>query len=140
MTRHEGYDRLRRMVELSAPADEVWARIGGFAAIAEWHPMIASAEIVEIADDTYRHLTTEDGAMIIERLIETSPRHYAYEIVDGPLPVSDYRAHFSCVEEAEGCHVFWSAHFEATDPLADEMVTAIYESGLAAIRERFAGG
>lgn len=137
MTRHEGYDRLRRMIKLSAPADDVWAAIGGFGDIADWHPLIAKAEVVEIDGETHRHLTTTDGDLILERLIETSPRHYAYEIVDGPLPVADYRAHFSCVPEGVGCHVFWSAHFEAADPAADDIVAAIYEEGLAAIRDRF---
>lgn len=137
MTRHEGYDHLSRMQELSASADDVWAVIGDFGSIADWHPLIASADVVEIDGDTHRHLTTVDGEMILERLLETSPRHYAYEIVEAALPVSDYRAHFSCVPEGDGCHVFWSAHFEATDPSADDIIAAIYEAGLRAIRERF---
>lgn len=140
MTRHKGYDRLHRMVELSAPSDEVWSVIGEFGSIADWHPLIASAEVVDIDGVTHRHLTTSDGELILERLIEFSPRHYSYEIVDAPLPVADYRAHFSCVDEGDGCHVFWSAYFEATDPAADDIVAAIYEEGLAAIRDRFRKG
>jgi len=137
MTRHEGYDRLRRMVELPAAAETVWAEIGDFGAIADWHPLIAKAEVVEIDGDIHRHLTTTDGDLILERLTGTGELTYSYEIIDGPLPVAGYRAVFSCVPEGEGCHIFWSAHFEALDPSADEIVAAIYEAGLRAIRDRF---
>lgn len=140
MTRHEDYDRLSRMVQLSSSADEVWAEIGDFGRISEWHPMIKKSEQVEIEGEPYRHLETVDGELILERLVETGPHHYAYEIVDSRLPVDGYRALFSCVPEGTGCHVYWSAHFEATDPSADEIVAAIYEEGLRAIRERFDQG
>ena len=140
MTRHEGYDRLRRMVELSASAEEVWAVIGDFGGIAEWHPLIAECEVVDIEGETHRHLKTVDEDLILERLIESGPLHYSYEIVDSPLPVDGYRAYFSCVPEEKGCHVFWSAHFEATDPSADEIVAAVYEAGLRSIRDRFNNG
>ncbi len=137
MTRHEGYDRLRRMVELPVPAEEVWAVIGDFAGLADWHPLIETVEVVDIEGDTHRHVTTVNGELLLERLIETGPLHYAYEIIDSPFPFSGYRAHFSCVPEGEGCHVFWSAHFEAHDPAADEIVAAVYEAGLRAVRDRF---
>lgn len=137
MTHHEGYDRLRRMVQLPVTAEEAWAVVGRFESIADWHPLIASAERVEIDGDVHRHLKTVDGDLILEKLTDTSPLHYAYEIVESPLPVADYRAHFSCVPEDAGCHVFWSAHFEAAATEADDIVAAIYEAGLAALRDRF---
>lgn len=139
MTRHEGYDRVRRWVVLDLPAEAVWKEVGAFEAIGEWHPAITAVDMVEIEGDTHRHLTTADGSMILERLTGTGAHHYAYEIVDGPLPVTDYRAVFSVAEEGEGCHVFWSAHFEAEDPAADDIVAGIFETGLEALRMRFAG-
>lgn len=125
------------MVQLPVSAEKAWREIGDFGSISEWHPLIATAEVVEIEGDVHRHLTTTDGDLILERLQGTGPLHYDYEIVEGPLPVADYRAHFSCVSEDGGCHVFWSAHFEALDPSADDIVAAIYEAGLKAIREKF---
>lgn len=135
--RHEGYDRLRRMVELAAPADQVWAAIGGFGSLADWHPLIDSVELVEIDGEPHRHLTTVNGELLLERLVEEGPRHLVYEILDSPFPFTDYRSVLSCVPEAQGCHVFWSAHFEALDPKADEIVGAVYEAGLRALRDRF---
>jgi hypothetical protein len=84
-------------------------------------------------------VTLSDGGLLLERLIETGPHHYTYEIVDGPLPLTDHRATLSCVAEEGGCHVFWSAVFEPTDPSTDEIVSGFYEMGLRALRERYDG-
>jgi hypothetical protein len=137
---HSQHDRLQRLVMLNAPREKVWAEIGGFGAIADWHPVIAEAEIVELAGETHRHLTTTDGDLIIEKLLETGPYFYRYTIVDSGLPVEDYRATLSCVAEKDGCHVYWSSDFEPTDPSADDIIAGIYETGLAALRDRFDKG
>ena len=134
------HDRLQRMVFLNAAPDAVWAQIGGFDRLADWHPLIASVELSALEGDTYRHVTTTDGEVSFERLIEAGPRHVTYEVVDGPLPVTDYRATLSCVPEADGCHVYWSAHFRPADEaghLSDDIVAKFYEIGLSALVDRF---
>jgi hypothetical protein len=132
-------DRIQRWVSLPEPPDKVWAEIGGFGDIAEWHPGIESAEVFDIEDEIHRHLTLGDGGLILERLVETGPHHYTYEIVESPLPLTDHRATLSCVAEEGGCHVFWSAMFEPTDPSADDIISGFYEQGLRALRERYGG-
>lgn len=132
-------DRIQLWVSLPRPPEEVWAEIGGFGAIADWHPEVVSAELAKIEGETHRHLRLADGTLILERLIESGPLHYSYEIVDGPLPLSDHRATLSCVAEEGGCHVFWSAVFEAGDPMADDIVEGFFRAGLEALRERFGG-
>jgi hypothetical protein len=138
---HDGdHDQVRRMVSLPAAPEAVWSEIGGFAGIADWHPLIGRAELTEIDGETYRHLTTTDGELFLERLIETGPRHVTYEMMDGPLPATDHRATLSVVAEPGGCHVYWSAYFVPTGPdahMADEIVGAFYEIGLRALRDRF---
>ena len=134
---HAQRDRIQRWVSLPHPPEKIWAEIGGFGAMAGWHPGIASTEVVEIEGETHRHLTLSNGEALLERLLETGPHHYTYEIADGPLPLSDHRATLSCVAEEGGCHVFWSAVFEPTDPSADEIVSGFYEEGLRALRERY---
>jgi len=131
-------DRIQRWVMLPQPPAKVWAEIGGFGDIAKWHPDVTSAEVFEIEGETHRHVRIGDG-LSLERLIETGPNFYSYETVDGPLPLTNHRATLSCVAEKDGCHVFWSAMFEPTDPSADEIVTAFYEDGLRALRDRFGG-
>lgn len=138
--REGDHDQVRRMVMLPADRDTVWAAIGDFGRIDEWHPLIERAELTEIEGETYRHLTTADGERILERLIECGPYHLTYEMVDGPLPVADHRATLSVVAEPGGCHVYWSAFFVPTGSdahLADEIVGAFYEIGLRSIRDRF---
>ena len=137
---HDEHDRLQRMLHLSAPADAVWREIGGFGAIADWHPWIDRVEVVEIDGVTHRHLYMADGELYLERLIEEGPRYHTYAVVESGLPVDDHRATLSCVPEKDGCHMFWSAFFVPTDPAADEMVIGFYEAGLEALGERFAGG
>ncbi|MFV0474031.1 MAG: SRPBCC family protein [Pikeienuella sp.] len=137
----DDHDRVQRMVRLAAPAEEVWAEIGGFLSIAGWHPLIVKAEPAEIEGETYRHLTMEDGEIFFERLTGTGPHRLVYEVVEGPLPATDYRATLSCVAEGEGgCHVHWSACFspvEGAERIADEIVGKFYEIGLEALSERF---
>ena len=136
---HAIRDRIQRWVSLPVAPEKVWAEIGGFGAIAEWHPDVTSAEMVEIEDQVHRHLRTSDGGLTLERLIETGPHHYTYEIVESHLPLADHRATLSCVAEEGGCHVFWSSMFEPADESADDIVTAFYEDGLRALRERYGG-
>ena len=136
---HALRDRIQRWVSLPHPPEKIWAEIGGFGAMADWHPGISSTEVVDIEGETHRHLTLSNGGLLLERLIETGARYYTYEIIDGPLPLADHRATLSCVAEEGGCHVFWSAVFEPTDPSADEIVSGFYEEGLRALRERYGG-
>jgi hypothetical protein len=134
---HPIHDRIQRWVLLAHSPEKVWAEIGGFGDIAAWHPGIEQAEVFDIEGETHRHLTMTGGGLILERLVETGPHHYTYEIVESQLPLYDHRATLSCVAEEGGCHVFWSAVFEPTDPSADDIVTGFYEEGLRALRERY---
>ncbi len=138
--RNQDHDRLRRMISLSQNSEDVWAAIGGFDKMADWHPLIASVEIVDADDATHRHLTTTDGEVFYEKLLEIGPQHITYEILDGPLPVTDYRATLSCVAEPGGCHVFWSAYFipnDQAEQISDDIVAKFYEIGLRALQDRF---
>ncbi len=136
---HAQRDRIQRWVSLPHPPEKIWAEIGGFGGMADWHPGITKAEVVDIEGETHRHLTLSNGELLLERLIETGPHYYTYEIADSPLPLADHRATLSCVAEEGGCHVFWSAVFEPTDPSANGIVSGFYEEGLRALRERYGG-
>jgi len=131
------HDRIQLWIELPAKADTVWAEIGDFGAIAEWHPDVVSAEIVEIEGDTYRHLRLAEGVLALERLVKTGERFYTSEIVESPLPMENHRATLSCVPEKEGCRVFWSAVFDPLDPIVDEIIEGFFETGLEALRQRY---
>ncbi|MBK0398886.1 SRPBCC family protein [Limibaculum sp. M0105] len=138
MSFSDSHDRVSRMLRLAATANDVWAEIGDFGALADWHPVVTKCEVDEIDGDTYRVLTTADGARLLEMLVEAGPRHYTYRITESPLPVDDYRSTLSVVPEPDGgCHVYWGATFEPTDPSADDVVGGIYDAGFEALRDRF---
>lgn len=136
------HDRVTRMIRLPAPPEIVWREIGDFDGMAKWHPAFAASEPSEIDGERYRRLATTEGEQYFERLIEEGPSRYTCETVEGPLPVSDFRATLACVAEpGGGCHVFWSARFEpleGQERRADEIVGALFEIGLSALPGRFA--
>lgn len=134
---HETRDRIQRWVSLPHPPDKIWAAHGGFGDLADWHPGVESTELVEIEGIVHRHLTLSNGGLLLERLLDTGPHHYSYEMVEGPLPLTDHRATLSCVAEEGGCHMFWSAVFEPIDPSADKIVAGFFEQGLRALRELY---
>jgi hypothetical protein len=131
--------RVQRWVDLPVSPDTVWAEIGGFGALAEWHPAISACEIVEIGGETHRHLTLADGEMILEKLTGTGPRLYRYEMVETPLPVANYHGTFTVAAEPAGARVFWSSVFDAEDPGVVALIGEVYELGLEALRDRYGG-
>ncbi len=118
-----------------ADADAVWAAIGDFHALGDWHPAV----VKQMAEGDLRHLEVPGGAVIVERLIGQDTRSYAYEIVSGPLPVSAYRSVISAAPAGKGSVVVWSSTFEPTAGNAADVIAGIYEAGLAALAERFGG-
>lgn len=136
---HESHDRISRWVLLARPAAEVWAEIGGFGAIAAWHPAVDDSPVVDIEGVAHRHLSLSDGGLATERLIETGVTFHRYEVVDTPFPMAEGVGTLSCKPEEDGCRVYWSLDFEPTDPVSDDVAAGFIEAGLRALRERFGG-
>jgi hypothetical protein len=132
-------DRIARMVRLSENADAVWARIGDFGALADWHPLVATAETAQVDGRTFRHVTLTDGSLLYERLLESGPRHVTWSLEDSPLPVADHRATLSVAPEPDGgCHVHWSAIFapaDGADAQVDAFFAGFFERGLEALQD-----
>jgi hypothetical protein len=128
---------VHRSVTVAGYPQLVWWDIGGFCEIADWHP------IVEDCDDDwedgakYRTLTAADGATIRERLTDSGPMTYSYEIVESPLPVANYQATFSVGGTDDGNTVIdWVAHFDAagaSEAEAAAVIGGIFDAGLDAI-------
>ena len=78
----------------------MWALVGSFCAIKDWHPAVADCETSKEGDVTSRTLTLKDGSKIKERLTDAEETSYSYAIVESPLPVKNYKATLS-VEEDE---------------------------------------
>lgn len=132
--------------KLAVPAKTVWAVIGNFNALPDWHPAVEKSELKSKDGDTLRKLSLVGGGTIEEKLekIDDKERRYTYSIVSGPLPVSNYTATLK-VREAEtgtGCTVEWSSEFEAKGTPEGDAIAAIrgiYEAGFENLKKMFGG-
>lgn len=134
--------KVHETVLLNGSVDEVWAAIGGFNDLPEWHPGVASSTLEE--GGRVRRLQLANGASLLERLHSFSERErsYSYSIEQGPLPVSRYRSLLHVREPASGggCRVEWSGEFAAdgvSEAEAIGLITGIYRAGLDRLGERF---
>ena len=132
--------------QLPVPARTVWDTIGGFNALAKWHPAIAKSEETKKGSATIRTLTLHGGGAIVEQLDskDDKSRTYSYSILEGPLPVAKYHATLKVSENAggQGCTVEWSSEFEAAGAPASEaekVIRGIYEAGFNTRRKMFGG-
>ncbi len=130
--------QVTRHVALGVDAETVWAAIGGFQAIADWHPAVADCVRDDIGAAEHRRLAlegTEDE--LLEKFLGADTHSYGYAIVDGPLPVSHYRAVISVAPAGAGSIVTWCSTFTPKGEGAEGVIAGIYEAGFAALVERF---
>jgi hypothetical protein len=123
----------------------LWAKIGGWCAISEWHPAIAKCEESKDGDTEFRTLTLKDGGVIKEKLLEKGATSYKYEIIESPLPVKNYTAMFSVTpddDDLDEINVLWSATYDANgkeDKEARKIIDGIFKDGIASIKSKHAG-
>ncbi|HEU5160242.1 MAG TPA: SRPBCC family protein [Streptosporangiaceae bacterium] len=136
---------------VNAPAATVWSYIRDFANLHEWLPSIETCELEgdAAADEVgaVRRLGTQPGQPPIrERLVffDDEDRSYAYEFIESPLPVRDYRSRIrvATVTDTGQAFIEWRGEFSADENDVDAMVKFftenVYGAGLASLRDRFA--
>jgi uncharacterized protein YndB with AHSA1/START domain len=128
---------VKQEIHIDAAPAEVWRVAGDPGRIADWSPAIASSSV----EGDRRSCTLADGGAQIEETIldhSDEERHYRYEVLDGPLPVSSYVSSFEVTEHGLQTQVTWAAEFEPADPAQEEELVRtfeeIYGDGLAASR------
>lgn len=135
---------LERQTDVAAPASAVWAAIGPFCAIKEWHPAIGVC-VTDGKNPPTRTLITKDGnASFVEteKARNDAKFLYSYNFVTSPLPAPKYLATIRVVPKgANASTIVWHGDYTA-EPGKDKDVAAaltnIYETGLAAVKARFA--
>jgi uncharacterized protein YndB with AHSA1/START domain len=132
---------VRQTVAVAAPPEEVWQVIGDFCAIADWHPVVGQCAASERNGATMRTLTTLDGGVLVEKRVQYSDEgmSYTYEIIESPLPVADYVSTLAVMAGADGSLITWSGEFAAKgapDDQAVEVISGIYQTGLAALKDQ----
>ena len=129
----------KEAVVAMTPAD-LWKKVGDFNGMNTWHPAIAQSEIVKGNNNevgAHRKLTLGDGAVIVEELAarDDAGMSLTYIILEGPLPVTDYRSTLTVVAEGEGqSKLTWSSTFKpaagAEPAKAQEVIGGVYQAGL----------
>lgn len=133
----------------------LWEKVGGWCAIAEWHPAVDKCEESKEGDDTFRTLTLKDGGKIEESVTkyDAAGKSISYKIdnVDVKvLPVNNYAATITVKDAGGKSEVEWKGAFyrgfmnndpppELTDEAAVKAVTAVYTSGLQALKAKAEG-
>jgi hypothetical protein len=132
----------RCAVSVAVPPDRAWSLVRDFQAIRDWHPAVGSCELMRDGGDTVRVLTTKDGAVLREKLLEQddAKRRYTYTMVESPLPVADYRSTIEvrpAGQDGTRSSIVWQGRFTATIPDEEKAMTVvagIYEAGLEELR------
>ena len=132
--------QVRKTMEIPLGLSEVWAQVGDFCAIGDWHPVVAECALVEEDGVTHRMLTLGDGGLIKEAHTGAEANSYSYGIIEGPLPVKDYQATFMAAGDDSNTTLTWTATFLADGVSDDEALeligNVVFDAGLAAIRDK----
>ncbi len=132
-------------VPIPVDADSLWREIGGFGAVAEWHPMLAEVDCEGEAPGARRTARAKDGSRQVERLQKTDPRkhYYRYAIEQSSLPVRNYVAELRVDDNGNGSStVTWQADFDVPDKHRAEtvrMVESFLKAGVESLKKRHAG-
>lgn len=134
--------RVVQTVELIAPAERVWAVVGGFYTIHEWHPDI---QLTEVPDDQARTpgvrrlLTFPGQPKTTEELVsfDTNNYVYSYKWVAGDWGerVKQYAATIRVIgsDMDRRSIMQWSSSFI----YVEDAVSAFYWNGFRALQKRF---
>lgn len=136
-------------IVIDAPAARIWSVLRDFIGLTAWSEAVTGARITngKASDQVgaIRHLDIADGSAFVETLLTLSDdsMSLSYDIVEGPIPVTDYVATMRVYEvTADGSSfVTWSAQFDTADDQRDAMRDVvggqIFGGGLAALKAHF---
>ncbi|MFJ2582634.1 SRPBCC family protein [Kitasatospora aureofaciens] len=134
---------------VEAPAEKVWEVIGDFYSLGDWHPGLPEAghgnDLGGTAVGAVRIFDLGD-TVLHETLLayDEETRSYTYSLPDGTFELDGYRAtlRVTPVTELDASFVEWSASYDVEAEhrkASSEQVHGVFTSGLAALREHFAG-
>jgi ligand-binding SRPBCC domain-containing protein len=111
--------KVMRSVIIDAPIDRVWQAVRRFDGVVDWNPGVTAAALEQgtaTEVGAIRKLDIVDGSVFRETLLAHSDldRSYSYDIIDSPLPCSNYIAVHRFIEITEGDKTLgiWSGEFD----------------------------
>ena len=148
--------KVEKSITIKADPAKVWALVKDFGNMQKWHPAVVTDKVTQKKDEngdmaTYRALALKGGGVINEKLrsVDEAGMKLKYEIVDSPLPLTDYNSTITVAKgEAAGeTTVTWVGRFYRLyklnppipagqdDATAVASVTGIYDAGLANLKK-----
>lgn len=112
----------------------VRTKIGDFCGVANFVPVIAKCELS--GDKKLRTITLKGGGTVVEAEEGNDATGYGYTIVSSPLPVDNYHAKITIVDDPAGSKVIWTGKYDAkgvSDAEAKKVIDDIYEGGLKSL-------
>ena len=134
---------------IGAPASRVWDRVRDFNALPRWHPRIRDSRIEDALPSDkvgcVRNFHLQNGDLIREKLLGLSDYDMfcTYEILESPMPLSDYVATLRLTPVTEGDRTFieWTAEFSCRPEDEDGLVSGIggdvFQAGFSALKRHF---
>ncbi|MGC6485967.1 MAG: SRPBCC family protein [Candidatus Puniceispirillales bacterium] len=123
--------KVMRSVIIDAPIEKVWAAVRAFDGVVHWNPGVTAARMetgAATAVGSIRHLDIADGTIFRETLLAHSDQEYfyTYDIVEGPLPCTDYISTHRFIPITDGNLTLgiWSGEFTC-DPADAEALEEI---------------
>jgi polyketide cyclase/dehydrase/lipid transport protein len=128
-------------VPIEASADDVWAIVGNFNGLPDWHPWVTASVVEPAVGGIGRRVTIVGGTAgrreLTERLVsfDVSRREWAYTVIAGPTTFANYVGRIRVTSTgAATCTVEYAGRFTAapgkTDAEATERVRTFWEAGL----------
>lgn len=127
---------------VNATPDKVWATIGGFCGIANWHPLVEACQLSTQGGKNIRTLSLKGGGAIVEEEVgrDDARMAYSYRILESPLPVENYVSTIQVEPSGSaGSKVTWTGSFQpkgASEADAKTVIDGIYVKGLAGIVDK----
>lgn len=137
-------ETVTKSVDVNGTPSAVWAAIGPFCSIQDWHPAIGKCTTDGKTPPT-RTLVTKDGkATFVELQTARDDKDYSYSyaIKSSPLPLTDYQSTLKVEPKGSGMStITWNSTFtpaSGKDAAAKDAVGGIYQSGLDAVKSKMA--
>lgn len=142
--------KVTETVTVNAPAAQVWARIGDFAALKDWHPAVADSPVDKGNEvGSVRSVKLKGGGELVETLEshDATQMRYSYRARNGgALPVTNYTSTIRVTADGAKSVVEWRGAFyrgfpnndpppDQNDEAAVRAVTQVYQAGLANLKK-----
>ena len=131
---------VKKRTEAPGLPPEVWAVVGAFCAIKDWHPAVAECVESKEGDADLPHADAQGRRQDQGEADRHRGLAYTYEIVESPLPIKNYKSKLwlEVDDEPDRTVIYWQSDFDAngaSDDEAKKIITGILGDGVKGIKK-----